>query len=135
MLAMVDLMLKFLMERNTDVREMIFVIPNHLNVPPFTVLPIAYPKQDIIFARQEGMLKAVRWVPEAVLGVQNTRRVHLFVAHVVIGKEGTHYVPMEKIRMGVVWGIIVHSHVVRTKNWDLCKMHAASSLSFLEEKS
>ena len=96
------------MERNMDVGEMIFVIPNNLNVPPSTVLPIAYPKPDIIFARQEWILTAVQWVPAAVFGVQKKRRVHLYVAHVVIGKEDTHCVPMEKIRMAVIWGIIVH---------------------------
>merc|ERR1711994_716370 len=54
---------------------------------------------------------AVRWVLAVVLTVQQKKRVHLYVAHVVIGTEGTHCVPMLKIRMAVVWGIIVHSHV------------------------
>ena len=92
-----------------DVRQMIFVmIPNVTNVLPFTVLPLAYPKQENIFARMEMMLMAVRWVLAVVLTVQEKKRVHLYVAHVVIGKEGTHCVPMEKIRMAVIWGIIVH---------------------------
>ena len=102
-----------------DVRQMIFVIPNLPNVLAGTVLPIAYPKQENIFARQEMMLMAVRWVLAVVLTVQEKKRVHLYVAHVVIGKEGTHCVPMVKIRMAVVWGIIVHSHVVRTKKLGL----------------
>merc|ERR1712223_972468 len=94
-----------------DVRQMIFVIPYLPNVLPGPALPIAYPKQENIFAQQEMMLMAVRWVLAVVLTVQQKKRVHLYVAHVVIGKEGTHCVPMVKIRMVVVWGIIVHSHV------------------------
>ena len=104
---------------NLDVRQMMFVIPYHPNVLPGLVLPLAYPKQENIFARQEMMLMAVRWVLAVVLTVQQKKRVHLYVAHVVIGMEDTHCVPMVKIRMAVVWGIIVHSHVVRTKKLGL----------------
>merc|ERR1711899_537716 len=115
--ALVDGMFLFttLMELiiKLDVRQMIFVmIPNVTNVLPFIVLLIAYPKQENIFAQQETMLMAVRWVLAAVLTVQEKKRVQLYVAHVVIGKEDTHCVPMVKIRMAVVWGIIVHSHVI-----------------------
>merc|ERR1719450_1234840 len=45
----------------------------------------------------EMMSMAVRWVLAVVLTVQERKRVHLYVAHVVIGKEGTHCVHMENI--------------------------------------
>merc|ERR1711899_343007 len=136
--ALVDGMFLFttLMELiiKLDVRQMIFVmIPNVTNVPPFTALPIAYPKQENIFARLEMMLMDVRWVLAVVLTVQQKKRVHLYVAHVVIGTEDTHCVPMVKIRMAVVWGIIVHSHVIVSRKIQCTKdSHLVAKLRISE---